>query len=99
MKAFKRGKHKAIIIDEGHHRMVFSDKQLFQAGLDEVCPSQRNGQEHAYHAWLYSVPLIGPAIEWMLGAEIHERQWLNANSRVITVDDPLWLESVPVLTN
>ena len=97
MKAFERGRHEAIVFDEAHHRMVFSSKQLFQAGLDEITLSQSNCQEHAYAVWMYGAPLIVSTNEWMLGAEPHEKAWLNANSRVIKVDSHLRVNQMEAL--
>jgi hypothetical protein len=97
MKHFERGRHKAIVFDEAHHRMVVSNKQLFQAGLDEVTLSQSNCQEHAYAVWMYGVPLIVSTNEWLMGAEPHEVAWLNSNSVVIKIDKHLWVEDMQAI--
>ena len=86
-----------MLFAEAHHRMVFSNKQLFQAGLDEITLSQSNCQEHAYAVWMYGAPLIVSTNEWMLGAEPHEKAWLNANSRVVKVDSHLWVDQMEAL--
>jgi hypothetical protein len=97
MKYFERGRHKAIVFDEAHHRMVFSSKQLFQAGLDEVTLSQSSCQEHGYAVWMYGVPLIISTNEWLMNAEPHEAAWLNSNSRVIKIDKHLWMEHMQAI--
>ena len=96
LKRFRRDIHKCIVFDEANHKLVFDNKQVFQAGLVQVQLAQSTCQEHAYQVFLYGVPMIVSTNEWCLGAADHEKAWLDANSVVVSVTEHLWHEFLPV---
>ena len=91
LKDFDRSK-KCIVYDEASHSMVFANKQVFQAGLDEVMLGQSACNEHVYSAWLYAVPMVVSTNDWLLGAKDEEVAWLEKNSVVVDVSEPMWCE-------
>ena len=92
LKVFRRHRHSCIVFDEASHDMVFKNKQVFQAGVDTVMLGQSNCNEHAYGVWLYGVPLVVSTNDWLLGANDEQVAWLSANSVVIDVTEPMWVE-------
>lgn len=96
VKGFDRGKHAAIVMDEADHLMVFNNKQLFQSGLDAIMLAQSTCQGHAYSVWLYAVPIIVSTNDWRRTATPEQKAWLDANSVVVAVQEPLW-QGVPVM--
>jgi hypothetical protein len=96
LKPFRRHRHSCIVFDEGSHDMVFNNKQVFQAGVDVVMLGQSNCNEHAYAVWLYGIPLVVSTNDWLVGASDEQVAWLNANSVVIEVTEPMWLDHVPI---
>ena len=99
LRSFNRAEHKAIVLDEADHALVFRNKALFQAGIDQVSLGQSTCNNHAYSIWLYAVPLIVSTNDWMLGAEDHERDWLSKNSVLLNVTEPLWQDELMPLGN
>ena len=83
---------RCIVYDEASHDMVVANKQVFQAGLDEVMLGQSACNEHAYSAWLYAVPMVVSTNNWLLGATEEEVSWLQKNSIVVDVTEPMWWE-------
>ena len=57
---------------------------------------QSNCNEHAYACWLYGIPLVVSTNDWRVGASDDQAAWLNANSVVIQVTEPMWLEIAPI---
>ena len=92
LKEFRRHKH-SCVFDEADHAMVFGNKQIFQAGLDDITLGQSTCNEHAYRVWLYAVPLIVSTNDWLLGASEEQIAWLSQNSVVLNVTEPMWLET------
>lgn len=82
---------KCIVYDEANHAMVFANKQVFQAGLDEVMLGQSACNEQAYCCWLYAVPMVVSTNNWLLNAKEEEMDWLVKNSVVVDVTEPMWL--------
>ncbi|CAE7662212.1 unnamed protein product [Symbiodinium microadriaticum] len=85
LKCFQRQVHTCIVFDEGSEEMVLSNRQLFQAGLNECMLAQSNCQEHCYSVWLYGIALAISTNTW-LGKD----PWLAKNAVVVRVDEPLW---------
>ncbi|CAE7310316.1 unnamed protein product [Symbiodinium sp. CCMP2592] len=81
LKGFQRQVHKCIVFDEGNEEMILSNRQLFQAGLNECMLAQSNCQEHCYSVWLYGIALVISTNTW-----IGEDPWLAKNAVVVRVD-------------
>ena len=90
LRTFSRSEHKAIVMDEADYQMVIGNKALFQSGLEQVSLGQSTCNAHVFQVWLYAVPLIVSCNEWMEGADANERAWLDKNSVVVNVTEPLW---------
>ena len=99
LRAFKRDKHKAIVMDEADHSLVMGNKALFQSSLEQVTLGQSTCNGYAYQVWLYAVPIVVSCNEWMLGALEHEKAWLEKNSVVVNVTEPLWRDNYAPLGN
>ena len=76
--------------------MAVANKQVFQAGLDEVMLGQSACNEHAHSVWLYAVPMVVPTNSWLLGATEEEVVWLQKNSIVVDVAEPMWGGGAPL---
>ena len=85
--------------DEAYYKMVIGNKALFQAALEQVSLGQSTCNAYSYQVWLYAVPLIVSCNEWMQGAEAHEKAWLDKNSVVVNVTEPLWRDEFAPLQN
>ena len=79
--------------------MAIGNKALFQAALEQVSLGQSTCNAYSYQVWLYAVPLIVSCNEWMQGAEAHEKDWLDKNSVVVNVTEPLWRDEFAPLQN
>ena len=99
LRKFSRAEHKAIVMGEADYKLVIGKKALFQASLEQVALGQSTCNGYAYQVWLYAVPLIVSCNEWMQGAEAHERAWLDKNSVVVNVTEPLWRDEFAPLGN
>ena len=99
LRNFKRAEHKSIVMDEADYKMVIGNKALFQAALEQVTLGQSTCNAYAYQVWLYGVPIIVSCNDWMHGAEDHERAWLDKNSVVVNVTEPLWRDEFEPLGN
>ena len=81
------------MFDEASVQMVLANKKLMQAPAAEVALGSSSTNIYSYKVWVHSVLLIVCSNTWMrvLGALSEEdREWLQTNSVVIQVTEPLW---------
>ena len=95
LRDFRRDVHQAILFDEIASNTIVTNKLVFQASIDGVVLGQSQCNEHAYRVWLYGVPLIISVNDWMEGIPegSEEGKWLQKNSVLIQVTEPLWKSS------
>ena len=90
---FVRGEHLAILLDEVTPEMVVKNKAMFQCNAEGVNLQESRCQQFALWRFLYSVPLIVCTNSWDLDSmPTDDRKWLNANSEVLRLTEPMWLE-------
>jgi hypothetical protein len=90
---FDRFKFQSICCDEIHWRAIVSNKQFFQAHLEQVTFAQSQCQLAAYTRWVYGIPIICCMNDWLEGhtrADHEDVAWLQSNACVVTVLEPLW---------
>jgi hypothetical protein len=88
-------KFDAICFEEASWRMICKNKALYQAGSNIIWLAQSKCQEHAYPIFLHGVPLIILCNDWLEDAcEVDAElvSWCRANSVVVRVNQPLWVE-------
>lgn len=93
MRSFDEELHRAVVFDEASVQMVLANKKLMQAPAAEVALGSSSTNIYSYKVWVHSVLLIVCSNTWMreLGALSEEdREWLQTNSVVIQVTEPLW---------
>ena len=91
LKDFKRCLHKAIVFDEADEHYVLGNKQIFQAGLDDVTLGQSATMSYKYNVWLYGVACIVCTNVWGEAALSEpDRSWLEKNSILINVSQPMY---------
>ena len=88
--------HRCIVCDEANHEMVCRNKQVFQAGLDQVQLGQSQCNQHAYTAFVYAMPIIVCTNDWLVGATRDQADWCHANSVLVQVDEPMWRDELPL---
>ena len=85
--------HKSICLEEIEPAMVLGNKLLFQSSDQIVSVAQSKCQQHAFSVFLYKVPLICMSNDWtrkMSELDVEAQEWLEANSVLVRVTEPLW---------
>ena len=95
LRGFKSGQHRAVLFDEAHAEMIIKQKKLFQApaSMIQMAPSKTNC--HGYSIYVHGVLLIVCSNTWPAevdAATPDDRAWLLANSVVVHVEKPLWVQ-------
>lgn len=96
LKELCRTRARAIVFDEASPQMVVANKALFQAGIDPVLLAQSKCNDYAYSVFVYGMPMVVCTNDWDIGVSPHDREWLDKNSVVIQVTEPLWEEHEPL---
>ena len=88
--------HKGILFDEASCDMVLRQKKLFQGPAVPVALGMSTTNCHAYSVFVSGIGLMIASNTWMSeleGLEREEdREWRMANSVVLQVESPLWIE-------
>ena len=88
---FVRGDHLAICLDEVTPEMVVANKAMFQCNAEGVNLQESRCQQFATWRFLYCVPLIVCTNSWELATmPTQDSSWLNANSEVLRLLEPMW---------
>lgn len=88
--------HRCVVCDEANHEMVCRNKQVFQAGLDQVQLGQSQCNQHAYSVFMYAMPIIVCTNDWLVGATKDQADWCHANSVLVNVNEPMWRDELPL---
>ena len=99
LRAYKRSKHKAIIMDEiSGPDFVVGNKKLLQAHMDGAELGQSPTQHFAYDVLVWRTPIIVTTNHWdytsLCNADV---DWLEANCVTVHVDEPVWLSDATPL--
>ena len=93
MRRFCRAQHQLVLFDEIHTRTVLACKKLFQASIDVVSLGSSPTNNLLYNVWCHRVRMICASNSWtseLNACEPADRAWLQANSVVVAVAEPLW---------
>ena len=93
LKAFKCLQHGAILFDEGSPDMVQRHRDLFQAPQHEITLGTSATSCYAYQVCLWRVRLLLTCNGWfekLEKLEAADKEWVEANTIVISVDTPMW---------
>ena len=94
MRAFVRGKHDSIVLDEVQWRNVIAFKMFYQSGAGVLQFARSQCNAHAYSRYTFGIPLVVCCNSWTedaLPEECASVDWLAKNSVVVRIDSPLWL--------
>ena len=93
MRRFCRAQHQLILFDEIPTRTVLACKKLFQASIDVVSLGSSPTNNLLYNVWCHRVRMICASNSWTIelnACEPADRAWLQANSVLVSVAEPLW---------
>ena len=96
LREFRVFYHKGILFDEASCAMVLRQKKLFQAPAVPVTLGCSTTNCHAYSVFVSGIGLMIASNTWM--AELdqlacdEDRKWLMANSILVQVTSPLYVE-------
>ena len=96
LRNFDPEQHRGILFDEASPSMVLSQRRLFQAPpcwIDLGCSTTNC---HKYQVWVSGMMLMVTSNSWTQQVRelkhAGDRQWLDANSLVVNVHEPLWVQ-------
>ena len=92
---FVREEHKLVMFDEAHAAMIIRCKKLFQANINPTSYGSSPTNAFLHTVWLHGVKLVVGSNVWRDELEAlpaAQREWIQANSVYIYVDEPLWIE-------
>jgi len=93
LRGFSRSQHNLILFDEIHTATVLACKKLFQASIDVVSLGSSPTNNLLYNVWCHRVRMICASNCWSTeldACEPSDRAWLQANSVLVYVAEPLW---------
>ena len=82
-----------ILFDECPAKVILRQKKLFQAPAVKVALAASVTGCYSYTVWVHQKLLVVCSNVWHLelrGLPSEDRDWLQSNSLVYTVDQPLW---------
>ena len=87
-------RYAAIVLEETDWQIVWSNRQLFQAGVNSIMLGQSQCNQSCYDIFLCGVPLMLTSNHFWADCPSGgpEEQWLRANIFYERVDHPLWRE-------
>ena len=95
LKDFTWGKHELIIFDEITPKMVLAQRKVFQAGNSSVQLGSSATNCHIYTVHVHRVKMVLCTNNWRTEEAVmslQDVQWLEANSVVVNVQTPLWVQ-------
>ena len=93
LKAFDHETHDLILFDECPAKVILRQKKLFQAPAVKVALAASVTGCYSYTVWVHQKLLVVCSNVWHLelrGLPSEDRDWLQSNSLVYTVEQPLW---------
>ena len=95
MREFNPLIHKLVLFDEATPQMVLRQKKLFQCPQNEVSLGASSTNCHAYSVWVHRCLFVICSNRWTRDLESlaeEDKEWLRANSFVLQVSEPMWVE-------
>ena len=95
LRTFDPEHHSAVLFDEASAAMVLKQKKLFQAPPCWIQLGASTTNCHSYEVVMAGCKMIICSNRWDEELEAlgeADREWLNANSVKVRVDDPFWIE-------
>jgi hypothetical protein len=91
MREFQSGKYDAVLCEETTWRILWENRQLFQAGPWNVQLGQSPCNEHCYSVWCWGVPfMICSNNFWEDCDDPIAREWVEANIVYVPVTRGTW---------
>jgi len=94
LREYDARRHALILFDECTPQQVLRQKKLFQCPPVEVGLAASATSCHAYQVWVHRKLFVICSNVWhyeLSKLKIDDAQWLQANSVVVHVTEPLWL--------
>ena len=93
LKAYRRGVHKAILLDEMKSpSFLVHNKKVLQAHIDGAWLGDSPTQQYLYEVFLWRTPIIITTNNWVLEHLPREdREWIGSNSIAYFVGEPVWV--------
>jgi hypothetical protein len=80
MKGWLSGRYRAVVCEESHWTLLWSNRLLFQSGRQPVLLGQSACNEHAYTVSVYGTPMILTSNNfWEDCEDTAAREWITAN--------------------
>ena len=95
LKAFDHETHDLILFDECPAKVILRQKKLFQAPAVKVALAASVTGCYSYTVWVHQKLLVVCSNVWQYELRTmpqEDREWLQCNSLVYTVESPLWVE-------
>jgi hypothetical protein len=92
MREFLSGQYDAVLCEETTWRIMWDNRQLFQAGPWRVQLGQSPCNEHCYNVWVWGVPFIICSNNfWQSCDDNTARAWVEANIVYVRWETPTWM--------
>ena len=85
--------HDLVLFDEASPHQILNQKKLFQCPAVEVGLAASTTSCHAYKVWVHKKLFVVATNIWhheVARLSCDDANWLQANSVVINVTEPLW---------
>ena len=95
LKGFDTSVHDLILFDECPAKVILRQKKLFQAPAVKVALAASVTGCYSYSVWVHQKLLVVCSNVWQYELRTmpqEDREWLQCNSLVYTVESPLWVE-------
>ena len=95
LRAYRLCKHDVILFDEIVARQVAAQRKLFQAQSASVQLGCSATNCHAYDVFVWGKKMVLCSNNWeasLMDLSEADREWVNANSYVLSVTEPMWEE-------
>ena len=94
LRAHRPLQHHCIVMDECRVQTVLRNRRLFMAPASWIRLGQSSTNCHAYDVWIHRNRIIITSNSWdreIQAVTFDERCWLEANSVVVHLNQPLWV--------
>ena len=94
LRSYDTLQHKLIVFDEASPKMVLRQK-IFQCPDAEVQLGSSNTNCHSYSVWVHGCLFVICSNRWTKDCDKlddDDREWLHANSILLQVKEPMWVE-------
>ena len=95
LRAYRLSKHDLILFDEIQAQQVADQRKLFQAQSAPVQLGCSATNCHSYEVFVWRKKMVLASNNWfssLAAASDADRAWIVANSIVLVIDQPMWIE-------